>query len=85
MASEEARAKKLSHIGARADLDDSAGTLMDEVRVLDGINRWRFANDPEAMAEWEAARHLPPSRPAVQPAKPKEVTPTDPGRVAPAA
>jgi len=84
-ASEEARAKRLSHIGARADLDKITGTLMEEVRVLDGINRWRFGKDPEVMAEWQAARHLPPSRPADQPVKPKEVTPTDPGRVAPAA
>ena len=84
-ASEEARAKKLSHIGARADLDQIAGTSMDEVRVLDGINRWRFAKDPEVMAEWVAARHLPPSRPAEQPVQSKEVTPTIPGRVAPAA
>ena len=87
VASEEARAKRLSHIGARADLDDIAGTLMDEVRVLDGINRWRFANDPEAMAEWEAARHLPPTRPANEPVKVKEVIPPSPdaGRIAPAA
>lgn len=84
-ASEEARAKKLSHIGARADLDEIAGELMDDVRVLDGINRWRFANDPEAMAEWEAARHLPPQRPADQPEQSKEVTPANPGRIAPAA
>ena len=85
--SEEARAKRLSHIGARADLDKIAGTLMDEVRVLDGINRWRFANDPEVMAEWEAARHLPPSRPAAVPVKVKEVTPPSPdaGKIAPAA
>ncbi len=58
---------------------------MDDVRVLDGINRWRFAKDPEVMAEWEAARHLPPSRPADQPVQAKGVTPGDPGRVAPAA
>lgn len=58
-----------------------------ELRVLDGINRWRFAKDPEAMAEWEAARHLPPSRPANEPVKVKEVTPpsSDAGRIAPAA
>jgi len=79
-ASEEARAKRLSHIGARADLEKIAGTLMEEVRVLDGINRWRFGNDPEVMAEWQAARHMPPSTPAPpappeQPATPKEVKP----------
>lgn len=84
-ASEEARAKRLSHIGARADLQEIAGALMEEVRVLDGINRWRFGKDPEVMAEWQAARHLPTPSPADQPASLKEVTPPDPGRVAPAA
>lgn len=85
VASEEARARKLSHIGARADLALIAGELMDAVRVLDGINRWRFANDPDVMAEWQAARHLPPSGPATKPVQVKGVTPTDPGHVAPAA
>ncbi|PYO92706.1 MAG: hypothetical protein DMD62_12360 [Gemmatimonadetes bacterium] len=84
-ASEEARAWRLSHIGARADLDKIAGELMDQVRVLDGINRWRFAKDPDLMEEWDAARHLPPSRPADEPVQVKGVTPNDPGRVAPAA
>jgi hypothetical protein len=86
-AGEEARAKRLSHIGARADLDKIAGTLMEQVRVLDGINRWRFGKDPEVMAEWEAARHLTPSRPADEPVKVKGVTPPSPdaGRIAPAA
>ena len=63
IASEDARAKRLSHIGARTDLEKIAGMLMDEVRVLDGINSWRFANNPEVLAEWEAARHLPSSAP----------------------
>lgn len=87
VASEEARAKRLSHIGARADLREIAGELMQEVRVLDGINRWRFGKNPEVMAEWHAARHLPTSTPAPanQPASLKEVTPPNPGRVAPAA
>ena len=77
-ASEEARARRLSHIGARTDLDKITGTLMDAVRVLDGINRWRFAKDPEVMAEWEAARHLLPSRPVDEPVQVKD-------RAAPAA
>jgi hypothetical protein len=32
---------------------------MEEVRVLDGINRWRYGRDLRVMAEWNAARHLP--------------------------
>ena len=68
IASEDARAKRLSHIGARTDLEKIAGIIMDEVRVLDGINSWRFANNPEVLAEWEAARHLPSSAPTTPPA-----------------
>ena len=58
---------------------------MEEVRVLDGINRWRFGKDPEVMAEWQAARHLPISSAHERPVSPDGVTPLDPGRVAPAA
>jgi hypothetical protein len=83
--SDEARAKRLSHIGARADLEEIAGDLMEEVRVLDGINRWRFGKDPEVLAEWQAARHLPASSRPGQPASAEGVTPLDPAREAPAA
>ena len=71
-ASEQARAKRLSHIGARSDLEKITGTLMDAVRVLDGINRWRFAKNPDVLVEWEAARHLPPSKPADEPVQAKD-------------
>jgi hypothetical protein len=75
----------LSHIGARADLEEIAGELMQEVRVLDGINRWRYTRDPVVMAEWNAARHLPTVSGSDQPAPEKEVTPPGSGGVAPAA
>jgi len=72
-ASEEARAKRLAHIGARSDLSEITESLMDAVRVLDGINRWRFAKDPDVLAEWEAARHLPsPNKPGDPPVQVKD-------------
>ena len=84
-ASEEARAARLSRIGARADLEEIAGDLMEEVRVLDGINRWRFGKNPEVLAEWQAARHLPASSTPEQAAPSQPATALDPSKVAPAA
>ena len=77
-ASEDARARRLSRVGASADLHEIAGDLMEEVRVLDGVNRWRFGKEPEILAEWLSARHLPSSAGTIP-----EVKPVD--RVAPAA
>jgi hypothetical protein len=84
-ASEEARAKRLAHVGARADLQEIAGDLMEEVRVLDGLNRWRFGKDPEVLAEWQSARHLPTSSTPGQTIKTKGETTLDEAKVAPAA
>ena len=58
VASEVARTSRRDHIGARADLEVITAQLMDEVKLLDGITRYRFGNDPEVMAEWKAARQL---------------------------
>ncbi len=58
-ASESARAGRQEHIGARTDLAVVTGELMEVVRVLDGINRYRLGKDPEGMAEWLAAKRLP--------------------------
>jgi hypothetical protein len=46
------------HIGARADLEVVSDELMEQVRVLDGINRYRFGNDRNLMTEWNAVRQL---------------------------
>lgn len=85
-ATELARAGRIQHIGARTDLDVVAGELAEIVRVLDGINRYRFGKDPEAMAGWIAARHVPgtPSSRTASPPR-TETTSPKPGDVAPAA
>lgn len=57
--SDAARTARLDHIGARADLDGVTADLVEVVRVLDGINRWRFGATPELLVEWNAARHVP--------------------------
>jgi hypothetical protein len=70
--SESARASRLDHIGARADLEKVTAELVEAVRTLDGINRWRFGEQPELMVEWNAARHVPAIR--VTPREGEDVT-----------
>jgi hypothetical protein len=57
-ATETARTARRDHIGARADLEVIAAELVEQVKVLDGITRYRFGKDPEVMVEWKAARQL---------------------------
>lgn len=51
-----ARAARLAHVGANAELLVVAGGLVDHVRRLDGLNQARFRNDPDVLAEWNSAR-----------------------------
>jgi hypothetical protein len=73
------------HMAARADLELVAKDLVELVRALDGINRWRFRKDPQLKAEWDTVksmRYRP--RPAEEPSAAGEDT-VPPGTVAPAA
>jgi hypothetical protein len=78
-ASDAARDSRRDHISATADLDLIAKDLLELVRVVDGINRYRFRKDPEAMAAWNAVKGLP-----FQP-KRGDASPPGTGEVAPAA
>ena len=87
-ASEAARTARLDHIGARADLEEATAELVEQVKVLDGLNRWRFGKEPELLVEWNAAKHVPgagQSRVSPPPAGEGGVTPPTSGGVAPAA
>lgn len=57
-ASEAARTARRDHIGARLDLDVITAELMEDVKLLDGMTRYRFGKDVEVMGEWDAARAL---------------------------
>jgi hypothetical protein len=57
-ASEAARTARRDHIGARVDLQVISTDLAQQVKLADGITRYRFGADPEVMAEWKAARRL---------------------------
>src|ERR1043166_9660664 len=84
---EEIRTGRREHIGARADLDVITAELMDRVSVLDGITRYRFGDQPEVMAEWNAAKRVPGFGPVKVTPPPADdgVVPPSSGGVAPAA
>jgi len=66
-----------AHFGAGAELQDVADEIVQIVRVMDGLNRYRFMNRPELLAAWESASNVL--------AAPKNGTPKpDPGTAPPA-
>jgi hypothetical protein len=44
-----------AHVGARAELEAIADEILQRVRQLDGLARFRFASDAEALATWRSA------------------------------
>jgi hypothetical protein len=44
-----------AHVGARAELKAISDEVVQVVRLMDGSNRFRFANEPESLAAWESA------------------------------
>jgi hypothetical protein len=57
------------HVGATADLDMIADKIVQVVQIMDGIQRWRFARDPERLAAWESASSVLAERSSSQPAE----------------
>jgi hypothetical protein len=57
-ATEAAHTARRDHIGARVDLEVISTELIEQVKLLDGITRYRFGGDVEMMAEWKAAKQL---------------------------
>lgn len=47
-----------AHVGASAELDAVADEVVQVVKVMDALNRLRFASDPEALAAWESASNV---------------------------
>jgi hypothetical protein len=72
-----------AHVGASAELDAVAEELVQVVRLMDGTNRFRFADDAESLAAWESSSNtFGPVRSTV--AKPSP-TPPQGGEIKPAA
>ena len=85
--SEQSRSSRRDHVGARADLAAVTVEIQDQVRLLDGLVRYRFGKDPELMAVWESARNVAgPFRSRITPPETGDgVVPPNPGDIAPAA
>jgi hypothetical protein len=60
---EQGNAGRRMHVGASAELAALGEELIQVVRLMDGTNRYRFAEDAEALAAWESATNtFAPSR-----------------------
>ncbi len=57
-ATERANAGRREHVGARADLLKVTAELMDLVRLMDVLNRSRFAEQAEPLAAWISAANV---------------------------
>jgi hypothetical protein len=58
------RAARREHIGASGDLRAVATEISEQVKLLDGLVRYRFGDDAELMTAWASARNvLGPFRP----------------------
>jgi len=44
-------ARRRAHIGASAELAAVAEELIQVIRLMDGLNRYRFADDADSLAE----------------------------------
>lgn len=52
------RAGRREHVGARADLEAIGAQIAEQVRLLDGVVRYRFGENAELMAAWASARNV---------------------------
>jgi hypothetical protein len=51
-------AGRRDHVGAGADLAAVASEISRQVRLLEGLVRYRFSDKPELMAAWASARNV---------------------------
>ena len=76
---EQSNAGTRAHVEATAELDEVAAQITALLKQLDGMNQFRFRNDPEKLAGWESARNVP------WPVRDTRGADGDPGAAAPAA
>ena len=55
---EQGSAGRLAHVGAHAELDAIADEVFQIVRVMNGLNRIRFAQQPDLWAKWGSASNV---------------------------
>lgn len=78
------RGGRQAHVGASAELRAVADEVVQIVRVMDGLNRYRFLDDAELLAAWESASNILAAPRSVTPKPGPEGPPPD-GEVRPAA
>jgi hypothetical protein len=63
-----------AHVGASAELDAVADEIVNIIKVMDTLNRFRFAADAEVLAEWESASNVigPPRSNGEKPETPEK-------------
>lgn len=49
---------RIAHVGASAELVTVAEEVVQVVKVMNGLNRFRFASQPELLAAWESASNV---------------------------
>jgi len=74
-----------AHVGASAELTAVADEIVQVVRVMDGLNRYRFVNDAELLAGWETASNVISASKNGTPKPDTETTPPTGGEIRPAA
>jgi uncharacterized protein YgfB (UPF0149 family) len=73
---EATRAGRREHVGASADLKAVVAEVAEQVRLLDGVVKYRFGDNPELMGAWASARNvLGPFKPKNQPGADGSQTP----------
>ena len=55
---EATREGRRDHVGASSDLEAIVSEIGDQVRLLDGLVRYRFGNNVELMGAWASARNV---------------------------
>jgi hypothetical protein len=58
LAVEQGSEGRRSHVGASAELDALADELTQVSRLMDAINRTRYSENPDALAQWESASNV---------------------------
>ena len=82
---EQGAAGRLTHVGATAELAVVSEQVVQVVKVMNGLIRIRFGNQPETLAAWESASNvIAPGRPAEENTPPSPTPPAG-GEIRPAA
>jgi hypothetical protein len=75
----------VAHVGGSFELDAVADEVVQVVKVMNGLNRFRFARDGELLRSWEAASDIVATPQPAEDAPAPGGTPPPGGEVRPAA